>query len=504
MIAALFDITAKRARLTPDREAMRELATGRRVTYRQLDARAARAASVLASAGVRAGDRVGVLCRNRIAFFELLFACGKLGAILIPLNWRMPAAEIRLLLDDGRPSLVLYGAEDAAAAREAADGIPLVGLDDPGAGGYEALLEAAAPHPGRERWPAEEVWYLIYTSGTTGTPKGVIYTYGMALVNYVNIGQAVDIRGGDVTLNFLPLFHTAGINLHTLPTLIAGGTVLVLPGFDADVMIDLLAEGGLDTFFGVPAVYQQLSLHPRFHEVDLSRLRSWGCGGAPLPDVLVETFLERGVRVCNGMGMTETGPTVFLVDPEHAPSKIGSVGKPQILSEVRIVGPDGRDVPDGETGELWIAGPGVTPGYWGRPEASAAAFAPGGWLRSGDLARRDADGYYYIVGRLKEMFISGGENVYPAEVENVLDEHPDVLEAAVIGVPDARWGEVGRAYVLPRPGRPAPDPAELTAFLRARLAAYKVPRHFVFVTDFPRTATGKVQKQRLAAQEPTA
>lgn len=477
---------------------MEELATGRSVTYRELDDRAARAASLLMELGLGEGDRVGVLCRNRIAFFELIFACAKLGAILVPLNWRMPAPELRQVLEDSRPTVVFAGAEDRAVAADAiGPDVRLVGLDDAGAGGYEALLKTAKPHPGRERWPADQVWYLLYTSGTTGRPKAVIYTYGMALVNYVNIGQAIGLTGRDATLCFLPLFHTAGINLHALPTLIAGGRVLVLPGFDADVMLDLLAAGRLDTFFGVPAVYQQISLHPRFEEVDLSRVRHWGCGGAPLPDALAKRFFDRGVRVCNGMGMTETGPTLFLMDPDRAVEKIGSVGKPQIMSAVRIVGPDGRDVRPGDAGELWIAGSGITPGYWQRPDATAAAFSPDGWLRSGDLARQDGDGYFYIVGRLKEMFITGGENVYPAEVENVLMLHPQVLEAAVVGMPDEKWGEVGRAFVRVRPGRDAPSAEELTAFCRARLAAYKMPKRFDLIEDFPRTASGKVQKHKL-------
>ncbi|ACJ00884.1 acyl-CoA synthetase [Rhodospirillum centenum] len=496
MTLDLFDITAKRAALRPDRCALEELETGFRLTYRGLEDRCARAAAVLADEGVGEGDRVAVLCRNRIDFFVLLFAVAKLGAILVPLNWRMPAAELKPLLADCTPRRVVAGQEDMATAA-AASGTPPLGLDDPGPHGFAARLAAAVPHPGRERWPGGQVWYLIYTSGTTGRPKAVIYTYAMALVNYVNIGQAIDLRGDDRTLNFLPLFHTAGINLHTLPTLIAGGTVMILPGFDADAMIGLLAAGRLDTFFGVPAVYQQLGLHPAFDTVDPARVRSWGCGGAPLPDALAERFFARGVRVCNGMGMTETGPTAFLVDPADAPRKIGSVGKPQLLCAVRIVGPDGRDVPPGETGELWFSGPGVTPGYWNRPDATAAAFAPGGWLRSGDLARCDADGYYYIVGRLKEMFISGGENVYPAEVENVLVRHPAVLEAAVTGVPDDRWGEVGRAFLMLRPGCAPPDPGDLAAWCRERLAAYKVPKSFVFLDDFPRTAAGKVQKHRL-------
>lgn len=256
----------------------------------------------------------------------------------------------------------------------------------------------------------------------------------------------------------------------------------------------------IDTFFAVPAVYQQISLHPSFDQLDLGRVRSWGCGGAPMPDGLISRYLERGARVCNGMGMTETGPTVFLMDAAMVEHKIGSVGKPQVLASVRLVGSDEQDIGPGQDGELWFAGPGVTPGYWNREDATASAFADGGWLRSGDIGRRDDDGYYYLVGRIKDMFISGGENVYPAEVENVLASHPDILEAAVVAVADDRWGEVGRAYVLARPGHPIPDASALRSHCRDNLAAYKVPRDFVTVVEFPRTAAGKIRKHLLGVK----
>ncbi|MGK2285535.1 acyl-CoA synthetase [Pedomonas sp. V897] len=493
----LIDITAKRAALGGERIALTETASGRSVTYAQLDARAARVAALLDSLGLAPGDRVAMLCRNRIAFFELLFGCAKRGTILVPLNWRMPPAELSALIADCRPGLIVYGAEDAAAARAVAGSVPCLALDDDGPDGYEARLTACQPAATRELWPQDEVWFLIYTSGTTGAPKAVMHTYGMALANYVNLSQAIDLRQGETTLNFLPLFHIAGINLYTLPVLMSGGQAIIMPGFDVEQLVELLAAGRLDTVFAVPSVYQQLSLHPRFEDIDVSGVRHWGCGGAPLSDTLTRRYLARGVRVCNGMGMTETGPTAFLMDPENAPRKVGSVGKPQLLCQVRIVDAQGRDVPRGERGEIWFRGPGVTPGYWGRPEETARAFAPGGWLRSGDIGWQDADGYYYVAGRIKDMFISGGENVYPAEVENVLVQHPAVLEAAVVGVPDERWGEVGCAYLLLQPGAARPDAAELAAFCRERLAAYKVPRSFVVLSDFPRTASGKIQKHLL-------
>ncbi len=492
------DITARRAALTPDRAAFHVVESGDTVSFSALEGRCARAASVLAERGVKTGDRVAILCRNRVEFFEALFACAKLGAILAPLNWRMPARELTDLLADCDPVLLLTGAEDAAVAAEAAAPTGLTCLDLESE--WPAARDAATPHPGRPAWPGDEPWYLIYTSGTTGRPKGVIQTYRMALVNYVNISQAIGLRDGDATVNFLPLFHTAGINLHTLPVLMAGGLNHILPGFDPGAVLKLIDEGRLDVMLCVPAVYRELSVHPAFETTDLTRLRHWACGGAPMPDVLIETFAVRGAVVCNGFGMTETGPTAFLMDRAHALEKIGSVGKPQLLIDARIATPDGEAVAQGETGEVQFFGPGLTPGYWHRDSETASLFTRDGWLKSGDLGRFDSDGYCYIAGRIKEMYISGGENVYPAEVENVLDEHPALLESAVTGVPDEKWGEVGCAHLILRAGETVTDEA-LRAWCRERLAAYKVPRHFIRADDFPRTAAGKVQKHLLPKPE---
>lgn len=498
----VFDIPAKRAELNPDNVAFEDLVTGEQVLYRQLDERTGRAAGLLAELGVNAGDRVALLCRNRIEFFELLFACARLGAILVPLNWRMPARELAPLLADCGAVCLIHGSEDAETAATLAGELPAcLDLDDASAAGYRTRRDSCAALAGRLAWPSDEPWYLLYTSGTTGMPKAVIQTFGTAMANYINISQAMGLRGDDTTLNYLPLFHTGGINLTTLPGVIMGARALFLPGFDVERTVDLLEAGRLDTFFGVPAIYQAISLHKRFDELDLSKVRCWGCGGAPMPDNLFRQFAARGATVLNGMGMTETGPTLFLMDRENAANKIGSVGKPQLLSLARLVGADGKDVQQGETGELWFAGLGMTPGYFNRPEETARTLVDGTWLRSGDLGRQDEDGYYYIVGRLKDMYISGGENVYAAEIENCLHEHPAILEAAVIGVPDEKWGEVGRAFLLPRPDTELPDDADLAAYCRQHLAAYKVPKQFIRVEDFPRTAAGKIQKHLLKVPE---
>ena len=503
----IFDVPAKRAEIGAERIALEDIVTGDRVNYGELNLRVGRTAALLRALGVTAGDRVALLCRNRIEFFELLFACARLGAILVPLNWRMPVSEIDPLLTDSGAGVLIHGREDMEVAQGIAslgsDGFQLqyLDLDDVGESGFRYCRDAFAPLEGRAVWPCNDTWYLLYTSGTTGKPKAVIQTFGMALANYINISQAMGLRGDDTTLNFLPLFHTGGINLVTLPTLIMGGRVLLTHGFDLELTVDLFESGELDSFFGVPAIYQAISVHIRFAELDLSRVRSWGCGGAPMPDLLLQQFAARGATVQNGMGMTETGPTVFLMDKKNALRKIGSVGKPQLLVSVRLVDVDGKDVVRGEAGELWFSGAAITPGYYNRPEATAEALTDGNWLRSGDIGRQDDDGYYYIVGRLKDMFISGGENVFPAEIENQLAKHPDVLEAAIVAVADEKWGEVGCAYILARPGHSQPADAELATFCRQRLAAYKIPKYFLAVEDFPRTAAGKVQKHLLTRPE---
>ena len=495
----LFDIAARRAELTPDRTAFIELETGRQLSYVQLDDRASRFAAWLEDRDVTAGDRIAIMTFNSATFFEILFACGKLGAILVPLNWRQPAPELIPVVQDCGPKLLIHDADNAAVCAElhAATNIPLLSYD-----GYEQAVAQTLGSRFESAWASDRIWYMLYTSGTTGKPKAVIQTPGMAYANAVNIGQAIDLTSVDTTLNFLPLFHTAGINLHTLPVLLQGGTVRVLKKFEIDPVMAALVAGQCSAFFGVPAIYQAISLHTDFATADLSRVRSWGCGGAPLPASLIEVFAKRSIRVCNGMGMTETGPTVFLMDTAHAEAKIGSVGKPQILSEVRLVDDDGDVIGVGEqAGELQIRGPGVTPGYWNNDAATKTAFTPDGWLKTGDVARRDADGYYYIVDRIKDMYISGGENVYPAEVEVVIYRFPGVLECAVLGISDEKWGEVGCAYILPRPGEDV-DAEALRVFCRQNLAAYKVPKRIEIVQDFPRTAAGKIQKHVLRQRAP--
>ncbi|MFB9950647.1 class I adenylate-forming enzyme family protein [Rhizobium puerariae] len=495
------DMAAKRAELTPERIAFRDHESGAQLTFRTINERADALAWALDSAGLSRGDRVAILCQNRPEFFLLLFAAQKAGLVVVPLNWRQPPAELAPVIRRSGARLLFFDRQNVGTARELAEecGTVLAGIEAGGdaAGTMHAMIETAPPGPfGTGQADAEAPWYLLYTSGTTGVPKAVIQTASMAWANAINYSQAVDLVSTDKALNFLPLFHSAGINLFTLPLFLAGGTSTILRKFDEETVLDLIDAKQVTAFFGVPAIYQALALNSRFPSIDFSAVRSLGCGGAPISAALLKTYQKHGLTICNGMGMTETGPTVFLMDKENAAAKIGSVGKAQILAEVRLVSPDGATIGHEGEGELQIRGPGITPGYFEDPKATGDCFAEDGWLRTGDVARRDADGYFYIVDRIKDMYISGGENVYPAEVERVLTAHEAIIEAVVIGVPDQKWGEVGVAYLIVAPDRKV-DAGELTLWCRERLATYKVPKGFQVATELPRTAAGKVQKHIL-------
>lgn len=503
-----FDLAAHRARIAPEATALEDLASGQVYSYGALNERAARvAAAAIEHWGLQPGDRLAYLGHSSAEFFALLFGCAKAGLILVPLNWRLAVPELEGLLEDARPGALLYTADFAEPVRtlqpQFADMVAVAMEPEQTNGGairprrYEADLEAVTPHL-RPHPPCDPdtPWYLLYTSGTTGRPKGVIQTFRMMLANFYNIGLSIEVRQSDVLLNVLPMFHTAGINLYSTCVLLVGGTVLVAPGFDAAQALRVLEERAT-LFFGVPAVYQALLDQPKLDGRRLQRVRSWGCGGAPLALPVAERFVDMGIRVRTGYGMTETGPGVFLLEESQVLDRLGSVGRPLLLAEVRVVNAAGEDLPADQPGELWIRGPGVTPGYWQQPEVTRQAISEEGWLRTGDVACYDAEGYYRIVDRWKDMFISGGENIYPAEVERALETHDAVSEVAVVGVPDERWGEVGRAFIVLAETQPTPPKEALQAWCRERLAGYKVPHHIDYVDALPRNALGKITKQEL-------
>ncbi|MGB1630180.1 MAG: acyl-CoA synthetase [Acidimicrobiales bacterium] len=484
------------------KEAIRELDRARSFTYRDLDRRVDAMTAYLDSVGIERGDRIAVLAHNGVEFFDVQFACQRNGAICVLLNWRLTVSELEYILNDSSPKVLFHDVEFAAAATElqqlcSIDTIVEIDGGTPDSA-YERVIAAHEGHAAaRVTLTHDDVVTIMYTSGTTGLPKGAMITHGMNFWNCVNLGIPGGIGLDTVHLNILPLFHTGGLNCYSNPVLHAGGTVVLLETFEPGQALGVIGDPnqGVTHFFGVPAPYQFMMQHPDFETTDLSRLRVAGVGGAPCALAIMEAWSERGVPLLQGFGMTETSPAAIFLDPDDALRKVGSTGKALMHTEFRIVDDDGGDCGPDEMGELWVAGPHITPGYWNKPEATASAFE-GRWLKTGDAARMDEDGFVYIVDRWKDMYISGGENVYPAEVENVLYQIDGVLEAAVIGVPSDRWGEAGLAVLVVDDGAEI-DRQLVQSYCAQRLAKFKVPVDIAMIDALPRNATGKVLKREL-------
>ena len=498
-----FDWIQRHADRTPEKLALVDAHTGRELTYRELNERAGTFARyLLDELGLKRGDRLSLLAKNCAEYYEILFACSKSGVILNTLNWRLAVPELVYVLNDCQPRLLIYEAEfqetvDVLGETTAFEHRLVLGEIRQGEPhSYQDALQGkpTAP-PADPRLAYDDIWSIMYTSGTTGRPKGAQVTYGNFFYNAVGMGQAIDLTSRDVNLNVLPTFHIGGLGLYACPTFHAGGTVVVMRSFDPGKFLALIEEYQVTAFLLVPSIYLMLEDYPAFEQYDLSSVRSWASGGSPLPAALVKRYAEKGIIIQQGFGMTETGPTVFIISKQDAVRKAGSVGKPVLHTEVSIQDRQGRMLGPNQVGELCIRGGNVTTGYWNRPEATREALR-GGWLHSGDAARYDEEGFYTIVDRWKDMYISGGENVYPAEVESVIYQHPAVAEAAVIGVPHPRWQEVGQAVVVIKQEHSLNE-EELIDFCRGKLAKYKIPHSVVFVEVLPRTAAGKVLKRKL-------
>lgn len=498
------DVLGERARLTPDKEALVLAESGERLSYADLDQRARRCAQAWRQKlGLGKGDRVGILAHNRIEYLDAFFAAGKSGVVLVTLGTRLTPHELQHIVEDSGMRALLYDGEFADTVRALRQQVEVetwIALDEPVDSSdplYETLLAEVDP----AGWvpphiDPEDTYCLLYTSGTTGRPKGVVTPHRMVAWNGLNTVASWQLNENDVSPIFTPLYHAGGLMAFLTPLFTIGGTIVLHHGFDTSEIWRTIEQENCTVVLGVPTIWKMLLEAPEFETVDLSHVRAFYSGGAPLPLYLIEAYQQKGVVFKQGFGMTEVGVNCFAMSVEDSYRKAGSIGRPMMFTEVRLVDAEGNDVPTGEVGEMLFRGPHVSKGYWHNPEATAAALDIDGWFHSGDLARCDEDGFFYIAGRQKDMIISGGVNIYPAEIEAVLLQHEDVEDAAVVAVPDPQWGEVGVAFVVPLAGKEI-SPEALTEHLATKLAKFKIPKIFRVIETLPRTAYGKVVKGEL-------
>jgi fatty-acyl-CoA synthase len=495
------DWLAQRAALTPDRIAIDDQLTGQSYTYFVWNSRANQTAQYLRTLGIGVGDRVAVYATNCMEYLDIWFACGKLGAILQNLNWRLTVTELVGLINDATPRILIYGsdfAEQVASIQaQVTEPLTLIALGQliPGALRFSDRDRMATVFSDRPLLTPDHAWVICYTGGTTGLPKGAILTHGNMTWNSINTVMSWGVTQDDVAILNAPLFHTGGLNVFTLPLVHVGGKSILCKSFDVEQVFNLIDSAGVTLYFGVPTMFIMMQNHTRWDSMDFSRLKIVISGGAPCPLPVFERFWAKGVDFKTGYGLTEAGPNTFWLPPADVQRKPGAVGLPLFHIAVKVVRSDRSICLPGETGELVIRGAHVTTGYWNNPKATADSIIDG-WLHTGDLAVCDEEGFYTIVGRLKDMIISGGENIYPAEIESIMHAYPAIAEAALIGIPDTKWGEVGRAILVLKENMSLNDTAFLN-FLQERLARYKVPKSWVVVEALPKTGAGKIDKLSL-------
>lgn len=491
----LCDWLANQAEAAPDALALFDLATGRKTTYSEMYDRSRRIASLMVNQfGVDPGDRVMVVAYNSTDLYEILFACWRIGAIYMPVNWRLAAPEIAAIVDDATPTMMI--SDRAFENTVGSLDLPVFWRTETDENPYETTIAAAAPWDSFVEPDLDATTNLLYTSGTTGRPKGVISTWRMQAMA---VDQAAHVILGSATrtLTAAPMFHTAGLNSFALPLFYYGGTVHIMRHWDAPAALSYLSdpELGITHTLGVPVQFQMMTQCDGFASATFPTVQRAGVGGAPVTEELLTQYQEKGLMLCNSYGMTEVFGVATL-PPEKAQKKLGCVGWPVVGTDIRIADEDDTPLPSNVVGEIQIQSEGVTPGYWQAPELTASTRSADGWFRTGDMGRLDDEGALYVVDRKKDMFISGGENVYPAEVENVLAQFPEIAEAAVIGVPDEQWGEVGHAVIVLKDSQPL-DKTTVRERCSEHLARYKVPKHISFAESLPRSAQGKIQKKEL-------
>ncbi len=490
---------ARRAAISPDRPAI--TFGDDTLTYGQFAERVDRLASALRAGGVGVGDRVGYLGPNHPDFLTTLIACARAGAVFVPLNFRLTGAELSYIIGDAGIGTLVVDASLTGEVDSVRDELSVTRwIAVTPADGWESLEDViTASEPISEPTFAgpDDNAVIMYTSGTTGRPKGAMLTHGNLFWNNVNALLCLDVASSDRTLVCAPLFHIGGLNVTTLVTLQKGGQIVLMPAFDPTAALKLIELHRITTMFGVPAMFLFMSQVPDFETADLSSIRFLVCGGAPVPEPLMRRYGERGITFAQGYGLTETAPLALVMATDETERKVGAAGNKVLpLSDVRLVDASNNEVAVGEPGEICVRGPQVMAGYWRNEEATKAVIDDGSWFHTGDIGRVDEDGYVYVVDRVKDMVITGGENVYPAEVESVLYSHPSVAEVAVLGTPDEKWGEAVTAIVALAPEMDL-TLDELREFARDQLAGYKLPLRLEFIDALPRNPSGKVLKFEL-------
>ena len=499
------DYLARRVLYSPNDIAFKDLGkNGLTLTFADANQRANRLAGWLQSQGVKHGDRVAILAKDGVEHLDCFFACAKLGAIHTAMNWRLHPQEIVEIFTSVEPTVLLFSGDFAQGVQQVQDQYPLtlVQLDGdiaPNCMDYTTIQAQSWSLEVCERVVEEDIAALIFTGGTTGLPKAAKVSHRQIAWNTLNT-VIHDLRHGDKYLNVFPLFHTGGLFVYTVPLVILGGTTIVMRQFDPEVVLQTIDQEQVTVFAGVPTMYQMLSVAKGWSEASLSSLRFCTSGGAPLPINLVEKYAEeKQIQFKQGFGMTEFGPGVFALPPEEAIRKAGSIGRPNFFVDARIVDENNNHLPPNQEGELILKGPSFCSGYYNNDQATQKVIDSEGYFHTGDMAKTDTDGFFYIVDRKKDMFISGGENVYPAEIERVLAKHPAVYMCAVIGLSDPKWGEVGKACVVLHQGQSVTE-QELLAFLQNSLAKYKVPKSVSFMASLPISGAGKILKRELQVQ----
>ncbi len=494
------------AMTTPDKVAMIDLMSQRRFTYAQTHERVARVAGFLKSKGIQPGDRVAFLCLNTSDVLELIFGCWRIGAICLALNFRLTPPELAYILNDAEASMVLVDkpfepvGKAAQALTNVAHWIDTDGLG--GDSGYERGLSSAKPIYDYHPQNIEDQCLLMYSSGTTGSPKGVIITHAMLEFTMSSTARLPNSGPDQVSLNNMPLFHIGGLNVTALPSLSIGGTAVIMRMFDPAATLKAINDPdlGINLLFMVPAAYNAMKAHPDVETTDFSRIVTALCGAETVPVSLVEWWLTKGVIIQEGYGMTETAAGGCILGKEDIPHMIGSAGRALLHSAIRIVDEAGQSCAPNVPGEIWFKGNTITPGYWRNPEANAKSFVDG-WFRSGDIGRMNEDGYVYIEDRVKDMYISGGENVYPAEIENILYQMPQIIEVAVIGVQDEKFGETGCVCAVVKQGENLTI-EDILSHVEGQLATFKKPKYLHCMAELPRGGTGKVLKFQLRETVP--